>query len=430
MSLAEAGAALLAALVGDRPRLISVEVPPDPRAWQAWWGAELPSAPEATLCLPRDGRRLWGRGVAAALPASANDEGVRQLWADWAMMGDPAPAPELFAALPFDPSAPVGAPWTAFGQGGLILPRWSWVEQGGRAWLRLACRRPAADAAQARQEWEILSRATARLVRPPAAPPHVDTIDENEWHDQIAITLRAIETGALKKLVLARKASYFLPAPVQDTSALSRLRASQPGCTVFGLRTGGATFLGATPERLVLRQGPEVETDALAGTGADPAALRESAKDRWEHQLVVDSITAALTPLCERLDWAAPEVVQLRDLCHLRTPIRGLLKGDTSALALARALHPTPAVGGVPRSAALAMIRGLERAPRGLYAGPVGWIDQRGDGALWVALRSGVLEGSTLSLFAGVGVVAGSDAAAELAETIRKLAAMEAAFSP
>ncbi len=431
MSLAEAGAALLAALTGDRPRIISVEVPPNPTGWMAWWNADLKGAPEAVLCLPPQGRRIWGRGVARALRAPLQEPALNALWHDFQAIGDPAPAPAAFAALPFDAAAPTGPPWEAFGQGGVILPRWSWDEQGGRAWLRLAVLDPASEAAQARAEWQILLESRARPVRPPALPPQADTVDELDWADQIAKVLAGIAGGALKKLVLAREASYTLPSQVTDTAALARLKGSQPGTTVFGLRQRGATFLGATPERLIRRDGREVELDALAGTGPDPEGLLASAKDRWEHRLVVDEIAAALGPRCEQLSWPErPEVIRLRDLCHLRSPFRGLLRGDESALALALALHPTPAVGGVPRATALAMIRALERSPRGLYAGPVGWVDQRGDGALFVALRSGVLQGQRLSLFAGVGVVAGSEATAELAETGRKLAAMEAAFSP
>lgn len=428
MSLAEAGAALLASLSGRRPRILTVEVPPSPEGWQAWWSADLPGAPTAVLCRPPSGRRLWGRGEARATSAQTRD--LRAFWADWEEGGDPGPPPALFAALPFDPAAPADALWGELGQGSLILPRWTWEEQGGRAWLRLAVEDPEGQAEALRAEWAAIC-AAAPAGAGATAPPIAAPVDAAAWDQQIAEVLAQIAAGSLQKLVLARAARYALPAPVADQVALARLAATQPGCTVFGIRRGGATFLGATPERLLARAGRRVEADALAGTGASPDGLLASEKDRWEHQLVVEAIAASLGPRCASLSWpAAPEVVRLRDLCHLRSPFSGLLAGEDPARALADRLHPTPAVGGAPREAALALIRRLEQAPRGLYAGPVGWLDRAGDGALWVALRSGLLRGATLHLFAGVGVVAGSTAAAELAETRRKLAAMEAAFSP
>jgi isochorismate synthase EntC len=143
---------------------------------------------------------------------------------------------------------------------------------------------------------------------------------------------------------------------------------------------------------------------------------------------VVAAIAAALGPLCDALEVpGTPEARVLRDVIHLATPIRGRLAADTHILELAAALHPTPAVGGVPRDRALAFIAGHE-PPRGWYAAPVGWFDRAGDGELAVALRSGVLRGATAHLFAGGGIVVGSDPEAELAETALKLRPMLAAL--
>jgi len=431
VSLAVVEAALSAALRGHTPTILTVAVPPSPSGWQSWWAARLPGAPEAMLLLPQEGRRLWGRGIGRRLRATAHEAEVQALWGPIVLVGDQAPPPALFAALPFDPAAPAGALWEPFGGGGLFLPRWTWEEQGDRAWIRLYVEDPEAERAAALREWDTLRRARPELGRAPGAAPLSDTVNEADWSARILEALRWIREGRLSKVVLARRAIYDLPTRVSTTSALWRLRAAHPGCTVFGLRLGDRTFLGATPERLVRRAGRVVETDALAGTGASPEALRTSEKDRWEHQLVVDAIAGALGPRCVTLSWpATPEVTTLRDLCHLRTPFRGELHGQDSALTLALALHPTPAVGGAPREPALALIQALEPAPRGLYAGPVGWVDRAGDGALWVALRSGVVEGKTLHLYAGVGVVEGSSPREELLETMRKMTAMEAAFSP
>ncbi len=199
------------------------------------------------------------------------------------------------------------------------------------------------------------------------------------------------------------------------------------------------TFLGASPELLVSRQGRRVRSHPLAGTVArsgDPTAdaaltgrLLDSAKEREEHRLVVDEVAAGLRPVCRALDVPEmPSIVALRNVSHLGTLIEGELEGDeVTALDLVRRLHPTPAVAGTPTAAAVSYLQGVEGFDRGCYAGPVGWMDSRGDGEWAVAVRSAEVHGNTARLFAGVGVVGDSDPAAELAETQLKLQALLAA---
>ena len=195
---------------------------------------------------------------------------------------------------------------------------------------------------------------------------------------------------------------------------------------------GGAAFVGASPERLVRKRGRVVDSEALAGscarTGDDAAAaaaLAASAKDRAEHAWVVAAIEAALAPRCRTLDVpSAPAVRTLRQILHLHTPITGELAQGAHVLELVAALHPTPAVGGTPTADAVAWIAAHEPTPRGWYASPVGWFDAAGDGEFAVAIRSGLLAGATATLFAGAGIVAASDPAAELAETELKLRAL------
>ena len=162
------------------------------------------------------------------------------------------------------------------------------------------------------------------------------------------------------------------------------------------------------------------EDDALVD------ALSHSAKDAEEHSLLVDAVVDALAPWCvDGPEAAAAEVVRLPTVSHLATRVRGrLIAPAPSALALVGQLHPTPAVGGLPRAAALAAIAELEGFERGLYAGPVGWVDARGEGEWAVALRGASLDGSRARLVAGAGIVAGSDPDAEWDETEAKLQAM------
>jgi isochorismate synthase len=191
-------------------------------------------------------------------------------------------------------------------------------------------------------------------------------------------------------------------------------------------------LVGASPELLVRRTGTVAESRPMAGTVASDAgeaavaALAESVKDANEHQFVVDAIVDALQGRCRELDVAAvPEVARFSSVAHLVTPIRAVLADPApTALELARLLHPTPAVGGTPRAAALDLITRLERRDRGRYAGPVGWVDAAGDGEWAVALRGGEVHGRTAVLRAGAGIVAGSDPASEWAETEAKLEPM------
>ncbi|MFI5053710.1 MAG: isochorismate synthase MenF, partial [Acidimicrobiia bacterium] len=190
-------------------------------------------------------------------------------------------------------------------------------------------------------------------------------------------------------------------------------------------------FVGASPELLVRRVGTIVESRPVAGTSlADGEeslrALAASVKDTREHRYVVDAIVAALGERCEELTVEAiPEVAVFGPVAHLATPIRGrLCEPAPNALELARLLHPTPAVGGTPRRPALDAIRALEGFDRGRYAGPVGWVDARGDGEWAIALRGAEIEGTRARLVAGAGIVAGSDPDAEWAETQAKLEPM------
>jgi isochorismate synthase len=217
---------------------------------------------------------------------------------------------------------------------------------------------------------------------------------------------------------------------------LARLRATQAGSVAYGFLDPPRALVGATPELLVRRQGTRVLSRPMAGTAPRgssaaednraAAALAASAKDDLEHRLVVDAVLDTLTPWCEdlRAD-APPDIVRLPGLLHLATAVRARLRAPApSALDLAAALHPTPAVGGTPRTTALARLGLLEDFDRGRYAGPVGWVDARGDGTWGVALRGAEIYGSHARLIAGAGIVTGSEPDEEWAETELKLEPM------
>jgi menaquinone-specific isochorismate synthase len=248
-----------------------------------------------------------------------------------------------------------------------------------------------------------------------------------EWHDAVDAALDAIARGDLEKVVLARRVDVEADRPFDARAVLGRLQVDQPGCFVYAVDG----MLGASPELLVRRVGVAVESRPMAGTSVtlDDAALEElarSSKDAREHRPVVNAIVDALTPWCERLLVAAePEVARFASVAHLATPIRGTLREPApDAAAIAIALHPTPAVGGTPTDAALAMIRSLEPCGRDRYAGPVGWVDAHGDGEWVVALRGAAIDGTRAVLHAGAGIVAGSVPDDEWRETEAKLEPM------
>jgi len=356
-------------------------------------------------------------GAAEAQAALAALDGPNEV-------GGPGTGAVAFGAFPFDRTAP----------GELVVPE---IVLGrgadGRRWLTMV-----GDGSLGPDD--ALARARAVLDGPagPANPEPTSydlrsALPPEVWRDEVVAPARArIRRGDLDKVVLARELVLETDHPLHPPSVIGALRDSFPTAIVF--RIGG--FLGATPELLVSRHGDIVRAHPLAGTAprsADPATdgrlaagLLASTKDQGEHRITIEWLLDGLLPFCSYVD-AEPEptIVTLANLYHLGTRVEGRLSSPpASVLDLVAALHPTPAVGGDPQGAALAVIAELERAERGLYAGPAGWVDGAGNGAFAVAIRSAQVDGLVTRFFAGVGVVADSEPDAELAETRTKFRAM------
>jgi isochorismate synthase len=251
----------------------------------------------------------------------------------------------------------------------------------------------------------------------------------------VADAVGRISAGGLDKVVLARELTVEAPAAHDPAGLFGGLRELFPSCFCFCFGTPEASFVGASPELLVRRSGAVAATVALAGTtgrSADPAvddhlgeAMLRSAKVRNEHEIVIRRIERGLRPHAVWVHAEGdPSVIRIGNLQHLATPIRAQLAESRSAIALAGLLHPTPAVGGEPREQALELIAELEGIDRGWYAAPVGWMDATEDGEFCVGLRSALLRDREAHLFAGNGIVADSDPAAELAETELKFAVL------
>ncbi|HZP29602.1 MAG TPA: isochorismate synthase [Acidimicrobiia bacterium] len=393
----------VAALVPDGLRAVTREVGAS-RAGRAGAGTLLGSlAPGGFAWLQANGGAATGfvtSGEVARVPADEATALLDAIEVDDAV-GAPGTGAVAVGALPFDPAA----------GGELVVPaRVFGRAPDGRLW-----------------HTEIGPATVAPVVsRVPPTRFDVRAVDTRDgWRAAVEAILAAIDAGTVEKVVLAREVVVEADEDFPVAAVLARLHAQQPGCYVYA----AGDLVGASPELLVRRAGAVAESRPMAGTVACDAgdeavaALAESLKDAREHQFVVDAILAALDGRCESLDVAAtPEIARFSSVAHLVTPIRAVLHAPApSALDLARALHPTPAVGGTPRAEALTLIEQLERRDRGRYAGPVGWVDADGDGEWAVALRGGEVRGNTAVLRAGAGIVAGSDPDAEWAETEAKL---------
>ncbi len=377
----------------------------------------------------REGAGFAGRGVAARITVpggiAAAADAVGRVLCDIEAddgVGVPGAGPIAVGALPFDRTAPAELVVPS-----LVVGR----TPSGRCWLTTV----GAD----HDGPSVLAALEPEGSRDPDGFTLSSPLPHAEWMGLVEAAVQAIRDGRFDKVVVAREVLATANRAVHVPTVLRRLRSLYPACTVVGAPVAGGHFVAASPELLVARSGTSVTSHPLAGTiprSGDPHAdqalaesLLTSPKDRAEHAWVVRDVVEGLQPWCSSLEVPpSPSIVSLRNVSHLGTLVSGtLVDGAPSALGLAAALHPTAAVGGTPRDAALAWLAAHERLQRGPYAAPFGWVDARGDGEWVVGIRSAVINGAEARLFAGVGVVDGSDPAAELAETQFKLQALLAA---
>ncbi len=425
-------------------RVLRAEIPITDTAPLEWLHAQ--KAAQRWYWAERDGAADWaGAGAAfrlAGAPGASHADAADQCAVALAAS---SPGVRFLGGFRFDPDAPGAQPWESFPSYSFIVPR-------------IECRRTAEGAVLAcNVAWspgmrgnEALAQLAAdlRALRPPA-PFGLDPLPSigrrldvpafPKWREAVRTALEGCARGTLAKVVLARRTEFALAAPVDSCALLDRLSSSRAPCFAFLFQhAGDDAFLGATPELLYRREGRALRAEALAGTCArDPDSARDAAlgceflrsdKERAEHRIVRTTLHADLRALCSDPPASEDEdLVVLPHLRHIVTRFRGVLAdGVTDGRILAR-LHPTAAVGGDPRSAALDAIAALERFDRGWYAAPIGWIAH--DAAEFaVAIRSGHLSGNRLTLYAGAGIVPGSDPAREWDENERKLAPFLKAF--
>lgn len=444
------------------PHVLRVEVPlaaVDPLAWLMAHPFEAPLA-----FADRDGTlAVAGRGVALRIAAGAG-EALSTLSALERSLQAAPPRLRLFGAMAFTDDDERDACWQGLGEGTWLLPRVEvgWDLQGAWLAVHVACAEgddPARGVADALAALARLAKAAVAPANPAAAASSAalaawpalrsrrDAPERAPYAAAVADALLEIESGAVDKVVLARRSELRFAAAIDPAAALARLASLEPSSFRFCIPGQGAAWIGASPERLLRvgepgasgRPGRELVTEAMAGTrprGADAGAdallclaLRGSGKDGREHALVVSGIAAALAELAlGEVEVGAIDVHCCTAVQHLRTPIAARLRPGVQVAAVLAALHPTAAVAGWPRRPALALLRRLEPFDRGLYAAPVGWIGAAG-AEFAVGLRGAVIRGSNVTLHAGAGLVAGSDAAEEWAEIEAKVEATLRALS-
>jgi salicylate biosynthesis isochorismate synthase/menaquinone-specific isochorismate synthase len=342
----------------------------------------------------------------------------------------------------FDQAGGASSTWSSLSPGSMVLPELSLCRSGEETFLTVnAILGPGDDPAEKGAALEArlsgLRNSPLPLLDPnlTARPEIRSARPPRDFERSVAAATERIGAGEMSKVVLAREVVVTGASAHEPAALFGAMREQFSSCFCFCCGTPQAAFLGASPELLVRRSGASVSTVALAGStrrSSDPAVddhlgeqLLRSDKDRREQRIVTERIVRTLRPHAVWVEAATePEIVKVANIQHLATPVLAQLAEPRSAVELAGLMHPTPAVGGEPWPAAAAAIPELERMDRGWYAGPVGWMDATEDGEFCVALRSALIRDREAHLYAGVGVVAGSDPAAELAETEIKLQAL------
>jgi isochorismate synthase len=351
---------------------------------------------------------------------------------DGAVDGLGADAPVL-VGFSFFPGGSQQAEWDGFAPAAAVLPLISVVRRGRESRLVVAV--PPGRAAH-----DVLELLLGLMAAPPLRGfEAADHIVESRpspaaWRESVSDAMSAIRAGSLEKVGLARSISVRTDIPARPFDLVSELRNGYPYSFAFGWQEGDSVFVGASPELLVATQGLELRANPLAGSAARGTddqedirlghALAASRKDGREHRFVVEDMRARLEPLTDELTVPDPVLRKFPTVQHLSTEITGRLSRPQSVIELADVLHPTPAVGGTPRDESLLFLDKIEEIDRGWYAGGIGWRDGSGDGEIAIALRCGLLRGSTAYLYAGAGIVADSDPVAELFETRLKFRPM------
>ncbi len=403
----------------------------------------------------------WGKAWEAATAGAASMREAAKQWDavaehaaihfETALSAGPWSFPIAMAGFAFDPQRQRSELWQNFPDASVVAPEITWI-QANAASVMMWTFYITAESSIEEMAQQLASRYAEFAALYPSATPAKNTTESaaqqtvmrpmrsnKEWMEYVSGCLAEITNGAGEKIVPARAVSAESAAGWEITAGLDYLRRNYPAAVIFAIARSGSVFMGATPERLGMAADSKVYTMALAGSAPRGATADEdekiereqlfSLKNMREHRVVSQSITTALRQITEFIAAdETPKALKLHNVQHLLTHISGKLQRRRSILDVVEALHPTPAVAGLPQNAALRYIRNNEALDRGWYAAPIGWLNTNGDGEFWVALRSGIITGANATLFAGCGVVRGSLPEDELRESEIKLQAMKDAL--
>ena len=402
-----------------------------------------------------------GSGAAVVIHATGDDRfaavqsHLDEVWDAVVYDGDAEARPRALGGFGFRATASSAPEWQAFAPAQFVIPQLQVTWEGDAAWVtrtRVSPSRPSDDLSGVAAA--IASTGPDTVAESATIVGRTHTPERSAWERTVDAVLDAIDAGRLEKLVLAQRLRAELQTAVDGAGVLQRLTDRYPRCYRFliepvpttavgGIGASGdrpPRFVGASPERLIAYREGTIETDALAGTTTrgDTAALDEwlatellaDAKNSVEHAVVVETLTAQLAPFLTELTVQDRRIRRLDTIQHLWTPISGPAAPSTTVLDVVAALHPTPAVGGLPPARAHSEIGAAEPFDRGWYAAPVGWVDADGEGTFAVAIRSATIDETVAHCYAGVGLVGDSDPAMEWEETQLKFRPMLEALDP
>jgi len=388
------------------------------------------------LWLPPSPKRAWvGVGCLEKITADSTDRFQRQKQQSasvFSKLTEPGfanlipPRARFFGGFSFaEQTTNRASQWSHFSNSEFVLPKWSYEIDSDHAFITVYYPSTSEPETIRRRAFAHLAKIASNHFEPSRDLLQlVEQADAaSEWSERITSIQKSIESGEVGKVVAARQTELHGQRAIDVRNVLENLRQADPKSTIFSFPSGEGVFIGATPETLVRKVNNQLYTEALAGTvnaessNADNK-LQNSDKDQDEHKFVRDYILSKIENLCVSLTVdPEPTLRRLKDVMHLCTAISGELADDRHILDLVEALHPTPAVAGMPVNVAQSMINQNEPFSRGWYSGPIGWFDRSGDGEFAVALRCGLINGSKAHLFAGAGIVRESETTSEYEET-------------
>ncbi|SMB84977.1 isochorismate synthase [Desulfonispora thiosulfatigenes DSM 11270] len=352
--------------------------------------------------------------------------------------------PILFGGFSFDPDKDKTDLWKNYQEAKMVVPSYMLTINKGKTFLTFNVLIHANDRLEEvikdmKEKEKIIFQRKTIQDNNENIVINKENINVESWLNSVAGVVSEIKQGYVNKVVLARELRLQMREKIEVATVLERLLDEQPKSYIFALECEEDCFIGASPELLVKKEKNEFKSMCLAGTigrGKTPAEdeklgneLLNDHKNLYEHALVVEMIKNAMEKGCEEVEIAkSPSLYDLKNVKHLHTPVKGLAKEGVTILDMVERLHPTPALGGYPKEISMNIIRKKEVLDRGWYAGPIGWLDSKCDGEFAVAIRSSLIKGNIVSLFAGGGIVERSNPAQEYQETEMKFKPMLSAL--